>query len=83
MRHFRDGIAPGGRQRYPQGQLHVELLLDALQGVWEGVEQRQRFLQMTDGFEMGGALYPILTCLIPTIRSSGANSIIRSTKRKG
>src|SRR4029453_2552789 len=41
-------IAPGSTQRLAEGNLHAELLLGALRGVWDGPEHLQPLAEVCD-----------------------------------
>jgi hypothetical protein len=51
--HFQGAIALDGHQRRPQGGQQIQLLLDVLVRIREGLQQCQRLRQMADGFEIG------------------------------
>ena len=62
---FRSRLAFRGSEGLPEGDLHVQLALGAVRGVWQGLEHCQPFGEVADGFHISRARAGALAGLLP------------------
>ena len=61
---FRGCNAFGGHQHRTEGDLHIQLVLGPLRGLWEGAEQLEPLGEVRDRFRVGIAPQGSLGCLL-------------------
>src|SRR5262245_40302017 len=63
--HFGSSIALDKHQRVSKGDLHVQLLLEALRAVWEGGEHLQSLAEVANSLEIRRVLESTLARPVP------------------